>query len=174
MEFESVLALRQSTRSYTQEPLTSRQVEALLSAARHAPVCLGQFDHVHLIVVQDKAVLDELNSLFAEAVNDPEARPTYGAPAVIFVCNRTEDEEIVMGANASCIMENMLLSAADQGLAAVYLFGISQVLRNNARFQELLRLPEGFRTVSAIAVGHSDQPLAPRAMPEDNLGVTRV
>ena len=79
-----------------------------------------------------------------------------------------------MGANASCIMENMLLSAADQGLAAVYLFGISQVLRNNARFQELLRLPEGFRTVSAIAVGHSDQPLAPRAMPEDKLGVTRV
>lgn len=66
-------------------------------------------------------------------------------------------------------MENMLLSAADLNLASVYLFGLSQALQGEPRVKELLKLPEGFRTVAAIAVGHPAHPLQERAIPADKI-----
>ena len=81
---------------------------------------------------------------------------------------------IIYGANASCVMENMLLAAVDQGLAGVYLFGISQALQGQERVAQLLQLPEGFRTVSAIAVGHPAQPLEPRSLTLDKIATNRV
>lgn len=104
-------------------------------------------------------MLEELNQLFQKAVGDPNAYPSYHAPTLIYVSNSLEDEEIIVGANASCIMENMLLAAADLNLASVYLFGLSQALQSEPRVRELLKLPEGFRTVAAIAVGHPAHPL---------------
>ena len=174
MEFTKVLSLRQSNRAFTGEPLTEAQIDALLAAANAAPTCMGRFEHLHLTVVQDKAVLDELNAMFQKTVGDPSACPTYGAPALIFVSNSLEDEEIIYGANASCVMENMLLAAVDQGLAGVYLFGISQALQGQERVAQLLQLPEGFRTVSAIAVGHPAQLLEPRPLTLDKIATNRV
>ena len=174
MEFTKVLSLRQSNRAFTDEPLTEAQIDALLAAANAAPTCMGRFERLHLTVVQDKAVLDELNAMFQKTVGDPAACPTYGAPALIFVSNSLEDEEIIYGANASCVMENMLLAAVDQGLAGVYLFGISQALQGQERVAQLLQLPEGFRTVSAIAVGLPAQPREPRPLTLDKIATNRV
>jgi nitroreductase len=174
MEFTKALSLRQSTRAYTGEQITENELSALLNAGMAAPTCMGRFERVHLTVVQDPAVLEELNTLFQNAVGDSNAYPTYHAPTVIYVSNSLEDDEIVAGANASCVMENMMLSAADQGLASVYLFGVSQALLSTPRVAELLRLPEGFRTVAAMAVGHAAQPLAPRVLPSDRIAVTRI
>ena len=116
MEFTKVLSLRQSNRAFTDEPLTEAQIDALLAAANAAPTCMGRFERLHLTVVQDKAVLDELNAMFQKTVGDPAACPTYGAPALIFVSNSLEDEEIIYGANASCVRENMLPSRWSPGL----------------------------------------------------------
>lgn len=174
MEFTRAMALRQSTREFTQEQLTEQEVNQLLKAAMAAPTCMGRFERLHLTVVQDPAVLEELNKLFQKAVGNPEAYPSYHAPTLIYVSNSLEDEEIIFGANASCVMENMLLAAADLNLASVYLFGLSQALQGEPRVKELLKLPEGFRTVAAIAVGHPVQPLQERAIPDDKISVNRI
>ena len=174
MEFTRALTLRQSTRAFTGEQLSEAEVSALLKAAMAAPACMGRFERIHLTVVQEPAVLEELNQLFQTAVGDPNAYPTYHAPTLIYVSNSTEDEEIIAGANASCVMENMLLAAADLGLASVYLFGVSQALLGEARVAELLQLPEGFRTVAAIAVGHPAQPLEERQIPGNKIAVNRI
>lgn len=120
MEFSNTLTLRQSNRAFTDQQLTEAEVNALLHAAMVAPTCMGRFERVQLTVVQDPAVLKELNQLFQTAVGDSNAYPTYHAPTLIYVLNSTEDEEIVAGANAGCIMENMLLAATDLGLAAIF------------------------------------------------------
>lgn len=174
MEFTKTLSLRRSTRAFTDEQLSEAEVSALLKAAMAAPTAMARFERIHLTVVQDPAVLEELNLLFQKAVGNPEAYPTYHAPTLIYVSNSTEDEEILAGANAGCVMENMLLAATDLGLSSVYLFGVSQALQGEPRVAELLRLPEGFRTVSAIAVGHSAQPLEPREIPADKIAVDRI
>lgn len=174
MEFTKVLSLRQSNRAFTDEPLTEAQIDALLAAANAAPTCMGRFERLHLTVVQDKRCWTSSTPCSRRRWAILPPAPTYGAPALIFVSNSLEDEEIIYGANASCVMENMLLAAVDQGLAGVYLFGISQALQGQERVAQLLQLPEGFRTVSAIAVGHPAQPLEPRPLTLDKIATNRV
>lgn len=174
MEFKTTLALRQSVRKFTTEQITNEQLHALLEAANAAPTCMGNYDRVHLTVVQDAEILKQLNEAFQKAVGDPAIQVTYGAPTVIYVSNRAEDEEIVQGANAGVIMENMLLAASDMGLGAVYLFGLSQVLYGNEEIVELLQLPEHFRTVSAIAVGVASEPVSERTLTTERITLTRL
>lgn len=174
MEFRNVIARRQSVRSYQEKQITEEQLQALLEAANAAPVCMGQFDHVHLTVVQSPAVLAKINAKFAAAVGDEKACPTYGAPTVIYVSNMASDEEVIVGANASCIVENMLLAATEMGLANVYLFGVSQVLLNDSEVAALLKLPEGFRTVSAIAVGYANEELNERPLTCEKIAMDRI
>lgn len=85
---------------------------------------------------------------------------------------KNEDEEIIKGCNAGVVMENMLLEAADLG--AVYLFGVSQVLFANEEIAKLLQIPEGFRTVSAIAVGTSADALQERIPGTDKISMTTL
>ena len=74
----------------------------------------------------------------------------------------------------SAAAENMLLEAADRGLGAVYLFGVSQVLFANEEITKLLQIPEGFRTVSAIAVGTSADALQERTLGTDKISTTTL
>ena len=71
-------------------------------------------------------------------------------------------------------MENMLLEAADLGLGSVYLFGVSQVFFANEEITKLLQIPEGFRTVSAIAVGTSADALQERIPGTDKISMTTL
>lgn len=87
---------------------------------------------------------------------------------------KNEDEEIIKGCNAGVVMENMLLEVADLGLGAVYLFGVSQVLFANEEIAKLLQIPEGFRTVSAIAVGTSADALQERIPGTDKISMTTL
>lgn len=172
MEFKKSLASRQSVRKFSDSQITDEQLKGLLEAANAAPTAMGKYDRVHLTVVQKPEILKQINEAFQKAVGDPNMQVTYGAPTVIYVSCHGEDEEILMGANAGVIMENMLLAAADMGLGAVYLFGVSQVLHGNKEISELLQLPEGFRTVSAIAVGTAAASAAERELVTDRIKTT--
>lgn len=161
MEFKSLLPLRQSVRAYTGEPVTGAQIEALLTAAQAAPVCMGRVETVKLSVVTDPADIALLNAE-AGKVTGEEMNLNYSAPALIFVLASAADEELVQGSNAGAVMSNMLLAAAEEGLAAVYLFGLCKLTLNSEAAQKVIRTPEGFLPVAAIAVGHPAQPVQPR------------
>ena len=126
MEFNKTIAARQSVRKFTEAQITDEQLKAILEAANAAPACMGQYDHLHLTVVQKPEILAQINAAFQKAVGDPNMQVTYGAPTVIYVSCKNEDEEIVKGCNAGVVMENMLLEAADLGLGDVYLFGVGK------------------------------------------------
>ena len=174
MEFNKTIAARQSVRKFTEAQITDEQLKAILEAANAAPACMGQYDHLHLTVVQKPEILAQINAAFRKAVNDPNMQVTYGAPTVIYVSCKNQDEEIIKGCNAGVVMENMLLEAADLGLGAVYLFGVSQVLFANEEITKLLQIPEGFRTVSAIAVGTSADDLQERILGTDKISMTTL
>lgn len=164
MEFINAVTLRQSVRAFQPRQISDAQLQAVLKAAYHAPVAMGKVETVHLTVVQNPQVLEKLNAVFREVVGDPAAAPTYGAPTVIFVSAPAANEDILNGANAAVVVENMLLAAADQGLGGVYLFGISQATQGRPEPAQLLGLPEGFRTVSAAAIGYPVEEPAPRQL----------
>ena len=158
MEFNKTIAARQSVRKFTEAQITDEQLKAILEAANAAPACMGQYDHLHLTVVQKPEILAQINAAFQKAVGDPNMQVTYGAPTVIYVSCKNEDEEIVKGCNAGVVMENMLLEAADRGLGAVYLFGVSQVLFANEEITKLLQIPEASEQFLLLLLVHQLMP----------------
>ena len=57
MEFNKTIAARQSVRKFTEAQITNEQLKAILEAANAAPACMGQYDHLHLTVVQKPEIL---------------------------------------------------------------------------------------------------------------------
>jgi nitroreductase len=174
MEFTKTLCMRRSTRAYTPEQITEAQLDTLLDAAYLSPVGMGRFDQIQLRVVQDPEVLSALNADFAASIGNVDAVPTYNAPTVIFVLGRKDDQEVLLGANAACIVENMALAATDLGLGSVYLLGICRELKNSAQAAALLRVPPEYCLVSALAVGYPVQPLEARTPQKDKMKTIRI
>lgn len=173
MEFTKVLQLRRSTRAYRPEQITEEQLSAVLAAAQSAPTGMGRFDRIRLVVVQDADILEALNADFAAAIDNKDAYPTYGAPTVIFVLEMADDPDMLIGANAACIVEHMALAATDLGLGSVYLLGICRELKNSAHTSALLHIPSNFRLASAVAVGYPAEPLTERE-PKERFQVRRL
>lgn len=174
MEFTKTLRLRRSTRAFGPEQITEEQLNTILNAAYLSPVGMGRYDCLQLRVVQDSEILAALNADFAAAVGSMDAQPTYGAPTVIFVLGRRDDPEMVTGANAACIVENMILAATDLGLGSVYLMGICTELKDSAHAAALLQIPHQFRMVSALAVGTPVEPLAEREPEPGKIKTIRI
>ena len=164
METIKALSLRQSVRSYKAQQITDAELNAVLSGAYLAPVAMGKYEDTKLLVVQDADVLNKLNDIAAKQFGDDKMRPTYGAPTLIYVLGKSDAEDILIGANAGVIMENMMIAATDAGLGSCYLFGVSQMLYKNEEVNALLNIPSGYRTVSAVALGYPADSLSERSV----------
>ena len=72
MELEDALNQRKSVRSYTGEPATPEQLEAVLTAAYEAPIGMGKYDSIHLTVVTRRSLLDAIDAAAARLFGNPE------------------------------------------------------------------------------------------------------
>lgn len=162
MEFTNVTRTRQSVRAFKSQQISDAQLQAILDAAYNAPVGMGKFENFRLIVVQNADVIAKLEACGAAVVGEKDFHPSYGAPTLIYVCESTEDADLLTGANVGCIVENMLLAAVDQGLGGCYLMGMVQIPKDSPEPAKLLNVPEGFRPVSAVAVGYPVEPVSER------------
>ena len=186
MEFEEVLSRRQSTRRFTPEQISDSQLQALLEAANRAPVGSALYRDIHLTVVRDQAVLLRLCEAAWERFSTVEkvreiagtvAEKTpvragaeqpnlfYGAPAVIFVSHRRQTAQPgIEWANAASVVNQMHLAATDMGLGSCYMWGALESMRMLPHLDHtgLLKLPEDFVPLLALAVGHPAMETAPR------------
>ena len=169
METLKTIFTRQSVRSYSEQQITREQLETILKAACAAPVGNGRYENVHLTVLQNKSLLEKITLQAAKVTGNPDARPFYGAPTVILVSSLPG--KAIMYANVACLVENMALAAADQGLGSVYLWGFIDALNQNAELVKALNMPDGFVPVSAIAIGYSTNPLEQREISLDKIGI---
>ena len=160
METVKMFALRQSCRSYTDEPISDIQLNAILKAGNASPVGMGRFENLKIIAIQKKDLLDEINRAAAAMFGKPDMRPTYDAPTLIVVCSK--DGEGV--ANVACVVENMHLMATDMGLGSVYLAGVPAGIGKDEELMKKLHIPEGFAPLGALSVGHSAEPLKEREL----------
>ncbi len=169
METIKTLSLRQSVRSFKPQQITDEELKSVLGGAYLAPVAMGKYEDTKLLVVQNREVLDKIDAAFGKQVGDENMKPTYGAPTVIYVLGKADSEDILIGANAGAVVENMLIAATNAGLGSCYLFGVSQALLSNSEVKSLLGIPEGFRTVSAVALGYAADTLNERSIQTDKM-----
>lgn len=164
METMKAIERRQSCRAYTEEPISEAELEILLQAAYAAPVGMGQYETMRLTVIQNRALLNEIDRAAAEFFGDPAKHPLYGAGTLILVSAipPAPPRAVLAYCNAGCIVENMALAATDLGLGSVYIFGSVNAVKLHPDIVEKLHLPEGFVPVSALAVGHAAMPMQER------------
>lgn len=160
METLKAIAKRKSTRGFKPEQISDQELDTILGAGCAAPVGMADYESLHLTVLQNKDLLDEITNATAKAFGKPDIKPFYGAPTVVVVSS-TKNTKIpnIEYCNVACIIENMLLAAADLGVGSVYLMGIIGILNNSPDLIKKLDAPEGFRPVSAVALGYPVEPL---------------
>ncbi|MCC8075073.1 MAG: nitroreductase family protein [Clostridiales bacterium] len=157
MQTLEAIAKRKSTRNFDpSKSVPDEVVDTIVKAGCQAPIGGNQRDSLHLTVCRSKDILDSINQSTAAAMKIEPRDFFYGAPVVVFVS--AANEQMAPGveyANAACVIENMLIAATDAGVDNIYLWGAVQALAKNTELCAKMGIPEGFRPVSAAALGYS-------------------
>jgi nitroreductase len=82
------------------------------------------------------------------------------APVSIVVCGKKDVWD--MPYDTSATMENILLMVTGLGLGACWVIAPCIDIRDEERLKKLLDVPEGFKVVSILSVGHPTRPHRPR------------
>lgn len=173
MEFSNAMYARQSCREFSREPISRDDCVSLLEAANAAPVSMGNYAAVKLTVVQDAALIAAIEEAASTAMPKIGKHPMYQAPAVIVVSTKKESPASVglAYANTGCIMENMMLRAADLGLGSVYLYAVPAVVRNLPELCGKLNIPDDFFPCAMMAVGKPAAALKPKTPTTEKIAV---
>ena len=153
METLKAIARRKSTRAFSLEKqIAQTELNIILAAGCAAPVGRADYPSLHLTVVQDAETLDKINKTVQETLKSDQSL-FYDAPVLVLVS--ASEQQIapnIQYANAACIVENMLLAATDLGIGCVFLWGLPNVIANNADLCEQLDFPNGFKPITAVAL----------------------
>ena len=155
METLKAIAKRKSTRSFdSQKPVSKPDLDSILAAGCAAPVGAGDYQSLHLTAIQDGAALDSIVKAAQQAMH-MDGSPLYGATALVVVSASEEQKAPnIEYANAGCILENMMLAAADLGIDSVYIWGVVAVTAGDRALWEKMGIPEGYHLVSGVALGY--------------------
>nr|WP_314461422.1 nitroreductase family protein [uncultured Clostridium sp.] len=160
METMKAIAMRKSSRSYKSEQIRDDNLTSIINAGCAAPVGSGAYGTVHLTVIQNPNLLNNISKTAANIFGNPDADPLYGAPTFIIVSSIPNKQfPNVEIANAACIIENMTLAATDIGIGSVYILGALAAFNADKTLVKELALPEGFVPVSGIVLGYPTEPL---------------
>lgn len=166
MNTMETIVKRQSCRNYTGEQLTEKELTTILQAANAAPISKGAYADIKIVVVQNKELIAKLEANAYAVMNAVGEHPTYGAPTVIIVCGKKE-EGMTVGipyCNASCVIENMMLAAAEISLGSVYLLAVPIMMSHNAELCAECKVPEGFFPVAMMGIGKTNGAMVSREL----------
>lgn len=159
-EVLQVIKERYSCRSYNGEALTKEQVEALAFAAVASPSAMNN-QPWQIVVVTNKAMIDEMNDTVMDYLSKQEDKTIYNrmmarggkvfynAPFMMFIAQK-EGTALDTG----IVVENVALAASSMGLDNV-ICGMARILFETEKseyYKETL-IPEGYEFGVAILVG---------------------
>ncbi len=156
---------RRSIRGYAPVQITRDQRDALIAAALQSPSAMDR-QPWHFSVVQDRALLDEINeaarahamldaaSYAASRFSDPSYDVFYGAPTVIFI-SLEKNAPSIQQVDAGIAAENLSLAATSLGLGSVILGMPREAFLSDQgdAFRARLDFPTGYDFAIAVAVG---------------------
>lgn len=156
------IATRYSCRSYTGEALDIKDLEAIALAAVQSPSAMNR-QPWQIIVISDKALLDEMDAAVMEFLAGQEDKSSYerimsrggklfyNAPCMYLIA-------IQPGKDLDCgiVSENIALAASSLGLGNVIcgMAGMIFGTKRGAEYKEKL-IPEGYEFGVAVLVGKS-------------------
>lgn len=154
---------RYSCRNYTGEPIEQEKLEAIALAGIQAPSAMNN-QPWKIIVIQDKALIDEMDVATMEMLSQKEeerevyerimgrgGKIFYNAPCMVVIAK-------ILGTDMDCgiISENIALAASSLGLGNVIcgLAGLPYGTEKGQLFKEKI-IPEGYEFGVAVLVGYA-------------------
>lgn len=153
MKTKEAIANRRSCKAFRKEQITDRELNIILQGANAAPMGMGRYESVKLTVIQNEELLTHIDRKGAVFFGDASLHPLYGAPTMVVISGENKDVELAM-CNASCIAENMLITASDLGLGACYIRGCLKAVREDEEICRLMKVPEGFLPCAGVILGY--------------------
>ena len=128
-----------SARTFTSEPVSTADLEVILKCGIKAPSA-ANLQPWKFIVVREPFVMQQM------------IRNITDNNVVILVCGPEGQENFSVDFDCGLATENMTIAAQSLGLGArIYANPIANI---NATMRETLQIPEGYRAVMALRVGH--------------------
>lgn len=157
---------RRSIRKYLPEQVREEDLNAILEAGIWAPSGLNRQSTV-MVVLQDKAVLAELEAANAALMGGANSTPFYGAPMAILVL--ADGESLNCMKDGSLVMANLMNAAASLGVGSCWINRATEYfdLPEGKAWLKRWNLPETMRGVAFCIMGYPDG-LAPE--PKERLG----
>ena len=142
---------RRSIRKYAEQEVSQEQIEAMLKAAYWAPRVNERWE---FIVVRDQQTKKELSRRDCPKGDITTQPHVAHAPVDIVVCidlrgASERDRELYAMQEASAAIQNMLLTAYEQGLGSCWNGSF-----DDERVKEALNLPEGMKPVAIVSLGY--------------------
>lgn len=153
MKTKEAMAKRCSCRAYKPYQISEKELQIVLQGGNAAPVGMGKYETLKFTVIQNKELLDKIDAEGSKFFGDPDIHPLYGAPTLILVSGKADDIEVSM-CNASCIVENMAITATDIGLGSCYIRGNIKAITYNKAICDEMKVPEGFVPCAGIILGY--------------------
>ncbi len=146
---------RHSTRAFSSKQISEQDLEDILVAGGQAAIGCADFDSLKLYAVQSPELLAEIDA--ASANGNPASHPLYNAPTLVVVAAKKGFLENIELSNAGCIIQNMMVLAADRGIDSVYLWMAMVGINSSEELQKKLGFPEGYSCVGSCALGYADK-----------------
>ena len=157
------IAGRYSCRDFAGTPLTDEQIRAIAEAAAAAPSAMNR-QPWHIIMVTDKALIDELDAEgmgILAAAEDKAAHERflsrggklfYNAPCMVMAASDGSEWAAI---DCGILSQNVALAAHALGLGNVIcgMAGIPLSGPRGAEWKQRLRFPDGYRFGIAVLVG---------------------
>ena len=147
MELFDVINKRFSNRKFLEKQISNEDLDKILKAGMQAPVGRGRYEDMHITVIQDKSLLDEINKLADRSV-------FYNAPTLVIISAK-DDGHGLDKENSACVAMNMLLAATDLGLASIYLNLVIGLIKDSDVLNKL-NLPLGFVPIVGVGLGYAN------------------
>ncbi|MDR1866816.1 MAG: nitroreductase [Treponema sp.] len=158
---------RRSVRAYKPEQIKDEALEAILEAGTFAPTGGGSQSPV-IVVVQDSALIEQIEKLNERVLNRPSSHPFFGAPTLLnILVDKTKPTPVEDG---SLVIGNLLNAIAALGLGGCWIHRAKEVFAS-PEGQFLLRkwgLGEQYIGVGHCIVGYPAGPLPIAAPRKDN------
>lgn len=155
MSTENLLK-RRSIRKYKDTPVPEELLRKVLEAGTYAPTGMNRQSPI-IVAVTDKETRDIIEKENAVVTGNADAKPFYGAPAVIVVFY---NPDFITGFEDGClVMGNMLNAAYSVGLGSCWIHRAKEVFLGD-KGKELMKkwgVPENFIGVGNCILGFADE-----------------
>lgn len=184
MNFENdvikVIKERRSEREFLPVQIEEEKIQLLLECAIYAPSAVNQ-QPWFFTVIQNTEVLDKMNEQIREIMlnsNDENLKKFatredfnvfHHAPTVIIVSGKENNQSAQVDCAAAT--QNILLAAKSLGISSCWIgfVGILFTSQKADEYIELLKIPQGYKPLWAVAIGYAKNPSTPA--PERKLNV---